>query len=67
MPEVKNRKGIWVIYNFDTQLHALFITDDSNAAITELANMGDAKLGFWPFGLSLTDAVGWWESAGRQV
>lgn len=66
--EFKNRPGVWFVYNpTESSIEVVSIQEDPIHAIVDLANQGTARLGFWPTGDSLYNAVNWWETDGKAV
>lgn len=68
LQEFKNRPGVWFVYLAEVgTINVLYVTDDSVQAIVKAANEPTARLGFWPFGLGVFEAVAWWETDGKAL
>jgi len=56
-----NEVGVWLTYDYDNGPYAISLHSDAIAAAREAAQRGYGKVGFWPFGMDLADAVKRWE------
>ena len=61
MTEVYGRKGVWFIYDFDVGPYVISVEEYVLMAVKKVAKQSYGRVGFWPFGMSLSDAVAWWE------
>lgn len=58
----QGRFGAWLIYDYDHGPYAIALHSSAESAAREAARQGYGKVGFWPFGAELGDAVKAWES-----
>ena len=57
--------GGWLVYDYDHGPYAISLHGNAELAARKAARQGYGKVGFWPFGMELRDAVDLWE--GRVV
>lgn len=55
--------GVWVIYEHDHGPYAESVHPSAEAAARHAATSGGGRIGYWPFAMSLSDAVAAWERA----
>lgn len=56
-------KGAWVVYDYDQGPFAIALFERAEEAAKAAATRGYGRVGFWPFGLELAEAVKTWETA----
>jgi hypothetical protein len=60
---MSGEKGAWMIYDYDHGPYAISLHDTAEDAARKAARQGYGKVGFWPSGVELSEAVKRWESA----
>ena len=60
MSTVQGKRGVWVLYILGEGNKALKFHDDPVQIILDLANEGYGNIAFWPMGMSLDEALEWW-------
>lgn len=63
-PTYDDRPGVWLLYDYDSGPYAQAIYASPDQAARAQARQGYGRVGFWPLGLDLREAVDWWE--GRE-
>ena len=58
----KAQPGVWLIYDYDRGPYAQSIHASAAEAAREAAQQGYGRVGFWPLGMELGDAVKVWEN-----
>lgn len=61
MSTYKNKPGVWIVYDYDTTAYALSVHIDVVDAAKLSSRLGYGHVGFWPFGMTLPDAINWWK------
>lgn len=56
-------KGAWLVYDYDYGPFAIALFESAEAAAKAAASQGYGRVGFWPYGLELAEAVKTWEKA----
>lgn len=54
--------GAWLIYDWDHGPYAISLHGTSEDAARDAARQGYGKVGWWPFGSDLRDAIKAWEA-----
>lgn len=62
MPQHDGAFGAWLVYDYDHGPYAISLHDSAEGAARKAARQGYGRVGFWPFGLELREAVDQWES-----
>jgi len=57
----QDKPGIWVLYDYDNGPYVIQLFDDVVPAAREQAQQGFGRVAFCPFGMSIRDAIKWWE------
>jgi hypothetical protein len=53
--------GAWLVYDYDHGPYAISLHVSAEEAARSAARQGYGKVGFWPFGADMADAVKAWE------
>lgn len=53
--------GAWLVYDHDMGPYAISLHDSAPSAARDAARQGYGRVGFWPFGMELREAVDLWE------
>lgn len=59
--EIGDHTGDWVVYDYDNGPYAMALYTNAEAAARHAARQGYGRVGFWPFGTELRDAIATWE------
>lgn len=55
-------EGVWMVYDYDNGPHVLSLWPSAEAAVRAIAGLGYGRVGFFPLGVELREAVRTWES-----
>lgn len=57
--------GVWMLYSWSDNLSVSLITTKPETAILRAESY--EQIGFWPIGMTINEAVNWWEAKKREV
>lgn len=57
--------GSWLVYDYDYGPYAISLHESAEIAARGAARQGYGRVGFWPYGMELREAVDLWE--GRVI
>lgn len=59
--EIGDHAGDWVVYDYDNGPYAIALYANAEGAARHAARQGYGRVGFWPFGTELREAIATWE------
>lgn len=62
MSEHDGEQGAWVVYDHDHGPYAISLHASAATAARKAARAGYGKVGWWPYGTDLADAIKAWEA-----